>query len=374
MSLYGDALYQIKHNKDIRDSGGVVAIPWHGLPRLSKVLPGIRKKEYTIITSGTKESKTQLTNYLYIYQPIEWLMNNRDVDIDYKVKFFSLEMSRELMMTQAISYKLLAEFGELVGVNNLLSIFNEYTLEPRLLNLIESPKVREWFEFFEEKVEIWDSTKHPTGIMATVEKYARDNGKMYYKEVEWENGEKHKVIDKYVPNNPNEIVNTIVDHATLLSERGKTLYECIKTLSSDHFIKLKNVYGHSCTLVQQQSASSSEQQFNNRGENVLDKVRPTREGLTGNRDSGMDCTLMLGIFSPYKYKVSNYEDWDLNRIRDYHREVSILLNRSGKSNASIQMYFNGAASYFMELPNQEDNRVYDYVDKYRKIEESYTKD
>ena len=87
----------------------------------------------------------------------------------------------------------------------------------------------------------------------------------------------------------------------------------------------------------------------------------------------MDCTLMLGIFSPYKYKVPNYEGWDMNQIRDYHREISILLNRSGKSNASIQMYFNGAASYFRELPNIPTSSVYEFVEKYREIEESYTK-
>jgi hypothetical protein len=87
----------------------------------------------------------------------------------------------------------------------------------------------------------------------------------------------------------------------------------------------------------------------------------------------MDATLMLGIFSPYKYKVESYEGWDMTRIRDYHREISILLNRSGKSNATIQMYFNGACSYFKELPQEPTQKVYDFVKKYRDIEESYNK-
>lgn len=56
MSLYGEALRLIRDNKKIRDSGKVTAIPWDAFPRLSTVLPGIQKSQYTIISSGTKES------------------------------------------------------------------------------------------------------------------------------------------------------------------------------------------------------------------------------------------------------------------------------------------------------------------------------
>lgn len=309
---------------------------------------------------------------LYVYSPIEWIMKNPNAGIDIKVKYFSLEISKELKMLQAISYRLFTQYDILISPNNLLSIFKGYVIDSAILKVIESKEFTEWFEFFEDRVEITDNIKHPTGIIANVENYAKANGKIEYKEVIWDD-EPHKVIDKYIPNNESTIVVPIIDHATLLQEKGKTTYECIKTLSSQHLIKMKNVYKYSPVLIQQQSADSTSQQFSSRGENILDKVRPTREGLAGCRDSGQDCSLMLGIFSPYKYKEESYEGWDLTRLRDYHREISILLNRSGKSNASIQMYFNGACSFFKELPQQPIQDVYNFVNKYRQIEESYTK-
>ena len=373
MSIYADAVAKIKANKKIRDDGGVIAIPWN-LPRLSRTLPGVRKGIYTCVTAGTKESKTQLTDFLFMYQPIEWLLDNRDVDISLKVKYFSLELSKEVKMVQAIAYRLFTKYGILINPDNLLSVFDDYVVHAHILNIIDSYEFQEWFTFFEETVEFIDNVRHPTGIRMNIQSYAEQNGHYTYKEIDWEtDGEyvKKKVVDKYVPDRPNEVVEVIVDHASLLSEKGKSLYECIKTMSSEHFIKMRDTWGYSPVLVQQQSADSTTQQFNNKGSNVLEKVRPTREGLANCKDVGMDVNLMLGIFSPYKYKEEEYEDWDLTRLKDSHRELTILLNRSGKSNATMQLYFNGACNYFRELPVEPDEKVYNYVLKNRKLEEEY---
>jgi len=376
MSLYDETIYSIKQNKKIRESGKLLAIPFWRMPTLSTVLPGIRKGMYSLITAGTKESKSQLTNFMFIHQPVEYLYMNPNCGLDLKIKLFSLEISKEDSMASAMAYRLFSEYGIIINPENLQSIFQGYTLDSKILDILESTKFREYFEFFEDKVEIIDNIKNPTGIMINAEGYARTNGKVIYDEVKWDDGSVHKIIKEYVPNNPNQIVEVIVDHATLLSERGKTLYECIKELSSVHFLKLKNTYKFSPVLVQQQSASSTEQQFTNRGDTILDKVKPSREGLSSNKDTAMDINLMLGIFSPYKYKETQYEGWDLTQIRDYHRELSILLNRNGRSNITQQLFFNGACSFFKELPYQPtpDKRqdIYRVVKRYRDDELKYT--
>lgn len=311
-----------------------------------------------------------------VYQPLEYLFANPNCGIDIHIKYFSLEMSKEEKLLQLMSYRLITQYNIIISPLHLKSIFQGYVLDENILNIIKSDDFRKFFDFFESKVEIYDDVKAPTSIMVKCEQYARSNGKVIYDTVTWDDGTDHKVIKEYVPNNPNQIVEIIVDHATLLSEKGKTLYECIKILSSDYFIKLKNKYKYSIWMIQQQSASSTEQQFTNRGDNILDKVKPSREGLTGNRDSAMDATLMIGIFSPYKYKEESYEGWDLTRLRDYHREISILLNRTGRSNITQQLFFNGACSYFKELPYNADpmikEKVYKTADNYREIELKYT--
>ena len=212
--------------------------------------------------------------------------------------------------------------------------------------------------------------------MINCEKYARNNGKVVYDEVVWDDGSKHQVIKEYIPNKPNEIVEIIIDHATLLNEKGVSLYECIKTMSSIHCLKLKNKYSYSPILVQQQTGDSTTQQFTKNGDNILDRVRPTPEGLAGCKDTRQDANLMLGMFSPYLYGEQSYEGWDLTRIRDYHRELSILLNRNGRSNIRQQLFFNGASSFFKELspsPTPDiKNSVYNYIDSWRNEELKYT--
>lgn len=75
---------------------------------------------------------------------------------------------------------------------------------------------------------------------------------------------------------------------------------------------------------------------------------------------------MLGLFNPYKYGFTSYKSngdtgYDLSRLMDNHRELLILLNRDGISSASIDLIFNGACSYFQELPRPEDMSETDYV-------------
>lgn len=374
--IFNSVVETIEQNKSIKESGGIIAIPWEdGFPRLSTVIPGVRKGLYTIITSGTKESKTQLCDFLFVYQPIDWLLKNPHVKIKYKVLYFLLELSKEAKILQAICYRLFTHYNILINPDNLLSVFKDYTIDEHILNIIKSDEFKKWMDFFEDTVVFYDNIKHPTGIGIVVDKYARENGKIYYREVDdWERpGYKRKVFDRYEPNDPDEIVVPIYDHASLLSEKGKTTYECIKDLSSDLSIKFKNRYGYSPVLIQQQSADATKQQFTSKGSSILEKVKPTREGLANNKDTAMDCSLMIGIFSPYKYEEPEYENWDLTRLRDGHREISILLNRHGRSNITVQAYFNGACNFFKELPRLPSENVYRFAERLRDEEDRYTR-
>ena len=54
--LYKEVIKQLKDNKQKRLKGEIIAIPWYKLPRLSKVLPGIVKENYTLVTANQKVS------------------------------------------------------------------------------------------------------------------------------------------------------------------------------------------------------------------------------------------------------------------------------------------------------------------------------
>jgi len=52
--LYKRVIDALKSNKEKRQRGEIISIPWEGLPKLSKVLPGITKENYCIVTANQK--------------------------------------------------------------------------------------------------------------------------------------------------------------------------------------------------------------------------------------------------------------------------------------------------------------------------------
>jgi hypothetical protein len=77
---------------------------------------------------------------------------------------------------------------------------------------------------------------------------------------------------------------------------------------------------------------------------------------------------MLGLFYPYYYEIENYNGLDLRKIGNNHRELSVLLNRDGLSNLSIDLLFLGAANHFRELPKDINKAVYDKIEEIKQLE------
>lgn len=365
ISLYKDTIETLRRNKEKRLSGDIIAIPWN-LPRLSKVLPGIEPEKMVLVSSGPKAGKTQITNFLYVFQPIDYLFEHRDSNLDIKIFYFSLEISREAFMRQAISYRLFSKYKITISQQKLLSSFNNYILDDKVEALIEAE--RPWFEFLESKIDVQDGLRKPTVIYKYMESWLNDNGIWTYKNLTFE-GKEHTVRDKYYPNNPNLIVIGLVDHISLLNaEAGLDQRQTIGRFSSEYCLKLRDKYKCLMVIVQQQALASEQQQFTSSGKSILEKLKPSPDGLANNKEVSRDVNLMIGLFNPAKFGFNTYKSsgtcagYDLDRLRDNHRELIILLNRDGISNASIDLYFNGASAFFSELPKPEDMCELDYIE------------
>lgn len=71
---------------------------------------------------------------------------------------------------------------------------------------------------------------------------------------------------------------------------------------------------------------------------------------------------IFGLFAPSRHKIPQYEGYDIRRLLDNHRELSVIMNRRGNS-VITQLYFNGAINYFKELPKPEEmtNEIYEKI-------------
>jgi len=370
--MINDVIKELESNKDRRERGDLIAIPWSTLQRLNEVLPGVQQGKYYLIAARPKAGKTQIADYLFMYEVFDWWYKNRDsTNIDIKIDYFSLEMSSKLKWISAISYKLFTSYGILISPQNLRSVFGKYILGEEIIQIIKSPKFQHWLKLFQEKVNFYDTIRNPWGIYKKVKDDKETTGTWDHKIIKWQNEDgsfiDRKVKGKYTPNNPNLYHIVITDHLGLLStEKGETTYQSIQKFSSEYCINMRDAYNITNINVQQMSADSATAEYTGGGKLILDKVRPTDSDLSDNKHTAMDVNIMLSLFWPYKYGVKDYEGWDLARMGMNHRELILNLNRDGISQASIQLAFLGQCNYFTELPKEPSEAIYAKIDKWNK--------
>ena len=77
-----------------------------------------------------------------------------------------------------------------------------------------------------------------------------------------------------------------------------------------------------------------------------------------------DCNMMIGIFSPFKHEIPEYLGYDIQRFKDSIRFMEIIISRDGGAGTVCPLYFDGAVTYFKELPLPNDpelNKVYEFI-------------
>lgn len=368
MSLYSNVMSNLLKNKKARLEGKQTCIPFRNLSELGKVIPGIEQEKYYIVTANSKVGKTKFADFLFLYNPVEFVLNTT-TNIKVKIFYFSLEVSKEEKIRQYLSYRLLKDHSISIPPEKFLSKFEDYILEDDIESLLAN--YDNSMKDFENIVTIIDNIRNPFGIFKYMREYAYNNGKYFSK-----NGE---VIDphdfssniesvrkkaltevkEYVPNDPDEYVIVITDHLSLLQpEKGEDLWTAIFKFSSDYCLAMRDRWKYSVVNIQQQASDQEKQQFTFKGDSIVAKLRPTPDGLADCKLTQRDCNIMLGLFAPHRYKIEEYEDYNIETLGDNYRELSILLNRSGSGNMKTDLYFNGASNYFCKLPDAKNTPAF----------------
>jgi hypothetical protein len=110
-------------------------------------------------------------------------------------------------------------------------------------------------------------------------------------------------------------------------------------------ILARDRYHYIPVVVQQQSTeTTSLEAFKS------NKIRPTKAGLADAKNTGNDCSCMIGITNPYSFEKPDYLGYDITTLKDRFRVIEIVLNRNGRANGLCPLLFNGAINKFEELP------------------------
>lgn len=276
---------------------------------------GIEQSCYYTITSFTKGGKSQFTSYTFIYKPLLFCYESK-ADIELKILYFPLEETPERIMQRFISW-LLYDYsnGKIrISPKDLRSTVTPVSQE--ILDIIKSPEIQDIITYFEDHIIFPDEPCNPTGIYKYCVRYAEEHGTIYtkvgkYKD-EFGNLQERQVFDRYEQDNPNEYRLIIVDTINLIdTERGLTLKQSMDKLSEYCAKYLRNRYHYSPVIIQQQA-------FEQEGNEAfkIGRVRPSVAGLGDSKYTSRDSNVVMGLFSPFRFSLREYEGYNIAKFKD----------------------------------------------------------
>lgn len=352
-------------------NGEINSIP-SPLRRFREDFVGVEQAKYYLLTSVTKGGKSQFGSYMFIYNPLLYAYYHRN-QLDVKIFYYPLEETPENVMERFMSYLLytMSDGKVRISPRDLKSTDNEKPLSEEVLAILNSQEYVDIIDFFESHI-IFSSSTNATGVWKECKRYAEENGTVHTKkkkvtEVNEFTGEKTvkevEGFDYYEANNKKEYKIIFYDHIGLTSiERGMDLRQSINKLS-EYFVILRNRYGFSPVVIQQQAF------FENLDAFKMDKLRPSIANLADSKAVSRDVNICLSLFSPYKYELRDYLGYDVTKFKDNIRFLEVLINRDGQSNGMIGLFFDGCCNIFHELPPPTDkvgmDKYYAYLSTLR---------
>lgn len=323
-----------------------------GFRRLDKHI-GIRKRIYTTIMGAPGSGKSALTHSAFILNPFDYyIQQGRQSGLKLKIILFAMERSRIYTIAKWVSRKIFLDTGVLIPVGKMLGWYNEkMTLDEHDLFI----QHRDYVDAIDDVVDIIEGTQNPTGIYKTVKAYAEANGKV-------ESIGKFNNI--YIPDNENEVVIPITDHAALTKlEKGITTKKQAIDKLSEYYRGFRDLYGYSPIMVSQLNRDLSNPMYQK-----MDSFEPTLDSIKDSGAMGEDSDVVISLFDPLRYRTSD-PNYEAQRFVNQEtgakcfRSIKVIKNTYGEDDLRVGVAFHGAIGEFRELPRPSmmDNFNYEEV-------------
>ena len=370
MSTFQEVVHNLKIRQERIKNGLYNCLPLP-FPRFRNCVPGIEKKKFIVVTANQKVGKSKLCDDLFIYEPLFFIMEHPEIRM--KAIYFTLEMSPEEKYNEFLCHLLFKLDRIVISPTELKSTDKDHPVDDSIFQLLESERYQRYIKAFEDIVIYIDDQRNPTGINKYCRDYALAHGHLNFKKELRKDkitGEVREIevvdpINPYTPDDPEEYRIIIIDNASnLTNENGLKKMETIDKMSK-YGITLRNQLGYTFVLIQHQAqAQESVENFK------LNKLKPSSDGLADCKTTTRDANMVIGLYSPFKYGLREYEGYDITKFRNNIRFMEIIEDRDYGANGQIcPLYFNGAVSVFFELPRPEDKeelqKVYSYMESIR---------
>lgn len=309
-----------------------------GMPKLEEYVDGVTKGTFTLLFGASGTGKTSFGLYSYVYRP---LMDNLNND-DFTVLYYSLEMSRSILLGKLLSMYMAETFGCDISIKEMLGKNRNKQLTDEQYEIIQ--KSREWLEKVESKIILYDKALNADIMYAHLLKYLQDHG-------EFEN---HNNLTIYHPNNPKAIILVVVDHMGLLrAAKGRTKKQEID-LASEYLLNLRNICGISPLAIMQVNRDSSGMDRRNGG-----FAEPQRSDVKESGGPEEACDVMIALYDPIRDRMSTHRGYSIPLLEKKYRSVILLKSRYGEGDVAIGAVFHGKVGLWQELPKAKE--IIDYT-------------
>jgi replicative DNA helicase len=321
-------------------------IPFNNCPKLTDIIYGTRKSTYYLYGAETGVGKTKFVRDQHMFAVYDYYKQiNDDKKLDVRFLDFSLEITKEENMINAIIRKVYIDHKKYISFKRVMGIDLRQPLTPFEIKLMENTK--DYFEEFQKKLYVIDSGVNPTqyhdtllNIYRQLGTFQNDNGQMSISK-----------LGEYTLHNPQTLVISLFDTINLAdTETGQTGKQSIDRISKIA-INFRNKCSHTPIIIQQFNADNSDIQRQRHGTKT-----PMLRDFEDSKRTTKDANVVIGLWDPTRYGEETFsmnggkQVYDIVQLRSWFVSAHVLKNRNGRTNAVSALRFNGAVGTFEEFP------------------------
>lgn len=299
-----------------------------GLSKLENLIDGLTKSTYYLVFASSGVGKSSFALYAYVYRPIMEHLNDDKLSIT----LFALEMKKEFILAKLLSTYIKETYNVELGLKEILSRKRGYKLSDDNMEIIK--QCRPWLDQVDKILHIHD------GSLTSDKMYA-----VLMEELEREGTFTGKDHTGYIPNNPDKIHLTIVDHMGLLTTTSGRKKKDEIDRASQMAVSIRNRTGMSFLMIMQSNRSVASIE---RKKSAF--IEPMVEDIKESGCPSEDAEIILAVYSPNKDHLASYKDYDITQMGDYFRSIICLKSRYGESGKLDFCSFDGKTNIWKELP------------------------
>lgn len=334
---------EVLRNIDDGLKGLNVGLPM-GLPKISEYINDVQRGRYDLIAAKTSVGKTAFVDQCYVTNPLNYVLQNPDLNIKLDILYFSLEIGVDDKITKFLARRIYDHNDIYVDTSTLLSR-GKNKLDPQIRRLVEDHE--EYFNLLEKHVHFYDTYHDPISISKKVGEFADLHGKREIVDGKW----------VYTPNHPNHYVLLIVDTMNLVSPDGvetKNKKQAIDFLS-EQFIQYRNICKFTPVVIMQYNANISDPL-----RIKTKRVEPIGDDIEDSKRPSKDCNTYISLFDPLDMGLIAHRGYNIKAMKGHYRQLELIKNRDGERGVRVGLKFHGGIGFFEEIPHPKEMTQEDY--------------